>query len=244
MDWLREESPQEAQERLHLVARYAQVGQCVSSVAHDVNNYLGAIMAYAELIGLEESLGADTRRMLDEIIGAVRKASGLMGNLTDVARKDRKDIRIVNPEQLIDRALDIRRYDIKVGGVSLETDYEQGLGAIAIDLPRTQQAIMSLLSNAIEAMENEKTRKIWVSARTFDNMVELSFRDSGQPISESLQDSMFEPFFTTKGGLHLGLGLPAARAVAQQQQGTLTYEPERGFVFRLPAKSKPGSFTQ
>ena len=70
-------------EKLTLLFRYAQIGRCVNSVTHDVNNYLGAIMAYAELIGLDAQLPDDSQRMIGEIVSAVRKSSDLINNLTD-----------------------------------------------------------------------------------------------------------------------------------------------------------------
>ena len=104
--------PDELENRLLQLFRYSQIGQCVNSVTHDVNNLLGAIMAYSELISMDESIAADSKRMLGEVVEAVRKASGLMGNLTDIARKPRQDVRIVAPIQLMNRVIDLRRYEI------------------------------------------------------------------------------------------------------------------------------------
>ena len=56
----------DARERLTRLFRHAQVGRSVSSVTHDLNNYLGAIMAYAELAGMDKGISADTARMLGE----------------------------------------------------------------------------------------------------------------------------------------------------------------------------------
>ena len=63
----------ETREKLARLYRYAQVGHCVSSVTHDVNNFLGAVLAYAELVGLEKNQTPEALRMLGEVMSAVRK---------------------------------------------------------------------------------------------------------------------------------------------------------------------------
>jgi len=218
--------------------RYAQIGRCVSSVTHDVNNYLGAIMAYAELVGMDSSLGAESKRMLSEIIGAVRKSSTLVNNLTDVARKERPDIRIIDPANLMERVLDLRRYDMKVGHVALTTEYAPGLGNLAVDLPKMQQAIMYVISNAIEALELVKAKRIDIRIRMDGKSIAFFVRDSAPAIEPGCTERMFEPFFTTKGADHIGLGLSIARATVEEHDGNLRYEADEGFVIRIPVENR------
>ena len=214
--------------------RYGQVGRCVSSVTHDVNNYLGAIMAYAELVGLEEALSEDARRMLGEIVSAVRQASGLVNTLTDVARKERVDIRIISPSQLMTRTLDMRRYDLKIVHIHLDCQFDETVGALPVDLPKLQQALMALLTNAIESVEADDEKQIRLSIASEDDTVEFVFCDSGPAPADDVAAKMFDPFFTTKDNGHLGLGLTYAREVAVLHEGELVYEAQRGFVLRLP----------
>ena len=225
-------------ERYIRMYRYAQIGRCVSSVTHDVNNYLGAIMAYAELVGMDGSLSAESKRMLSEIIGAVRKSSSLVNNLTDVARKERPDVRIVDPANLMERVLDLRRYDMKVGHVALVTEYEPALGNFAVDLPKMQQAFMYLVSNAIEALEPAKIKRLEIRVCRDGDSVSFSFRDSAQPIAVDCREKMFEPYFTTKDTNHVGLGLTIARATVEDHDGDLHYSSDEGFVIRIPIENR------
>lgn len=230
-------------ERVTLSHRYGQVGRCVSSVTHDVNNFLGAIMAYAELIGLDETLSADAQGMVEEIVGAVRKSSSLINNLTDVARRDRPDVRIVDPGAVVERALDLQRYDLKTAHIDVQSTSAPDLPPIPVDLPRLQRAIMALILNAKEAVEGKDVREIRVTSGPVEaetenaegnGLLEVAIWNSGPPIAEDLRERVFEPFFTTKGEDHLGLGLSAARATLHLHDGELTYCPERGFVARMP----------
>jgi len=225
-------------ERAVHLFRSAQIGQCVNSVTHDVNNCLGAIMAYAELVSMDQGLSADSTRMLREVIEAVRKSSALVGNLTDIARQQSSDVRIVGPAQLAERALDLQRYNVKVSGIALETDYEADLAAIAVDLPRIERALVSLLTNAIEALEGGVRGSIRVSAAERDGAVEIVVWDSGPGVAEDVRERVFAPFYTTKEGVHIGLGLTTAREAARLHDGELAYDPERGFVLELPRNSR------
>lgn len=228
----------EGREKITHTFRYAEIGRCVSSVTHDVNNLLGAIMAYAELVGLDSGVSVESRRMLGEIIGAVRKASGLIGNLTDISRKARSDVRIVDPANLVDRVLDLRRYDMKVARIAVATDYEAALPALAVELPQLQQALGYLVCNAIEALEPEKARRLDIKIGNSGDAIVIAVANSGPRVAESEREHIFEPFYTTKGPTHLGLGLTVARAVIERHDGDLTYDSEQGFVLRLPKVSR------
>lgn len=221
-------------QRLTRLFRYAQVGRCVSSVTHDVNNLLGAISAYAELVNLDENLGSESRRMLREIVSGVTRCSDLIGALTSVARKERKDLLIVTLSRLIDKVLDLRRYDIRVARIKLEMDLDESIPAGEFDKARIELAFLYLVSNAIEALETVGRKEIKVTTRARGDLSEVAIWNSSLPIDESVAQRMFEPFYSTHPETHLGLGLHLAREIARASGGTLEYDPQRGFVMSLP----------
>ncbi|MBX7256908.1 MAG: hypothetical protein K1Y02_11150 [Candidatus Hydrogenedentes bacterium] len=227
-------SSPEATERILRLFRFAQLGRCVNSVTHDVNNYLGAILAYVELVGMESSLGAESQRMLREVAGAVNKSSALITSMTDIARREKPDVRLIEPKDLVDRVVSLRNFDVKFGRVQLQVDYAPALGTISIDLPKMQLALLYLFSNALEALALVEDRRLTIHVLTDGNDVEIVFKDSGPGVAPEARDRIFVPFYTTKGVDHLGLGLPSARTILEGHHGTLTYDPERGFIMRLP----------
>lgn len=229
---------EEGRDRVLRAFRHAQVGRSVSSVTHDLNNYLGAIMAYAELAGMDAGISPDTARMLGEVGNAVRKSSALVASLTDVARKEKPDVRVMEPDKLVERVLDLRRYDLRIANVTLDTRYAEGLPTLSINLPRLQLALMYLVSNAIEALDGKERKQLIVSVSRTDTGISLSFRDSYGEIPEDERDRIFDPFYTTKGVDHLGLGLTVARATVEDHGGTLAYAPESGFTILLPLLTK------
>jgi len=234
-------SPEE-REILMVVFRHVQVGRCVSSVTHDVNNHLGVIMAYAEILALDLKLNEDSQNMLDEIVSGVHRSSALINSLTDIARdRKRPDIRVMGLDQLLPRVLDLQRYDFKVRHIELEERIETGLPTMAMDLAKLQLAFLHLIGNMLEAVAEVEEKRARVTLATEEEGFRVAMWDSAPHIPEQDREKVFEPFFTTKNGAHLGLGLPAARRVIEEHGGRLTYEPDEGFVTWLP---KENSYTQ
>ncbi len=220
--------------RVDKLYRYAQVGLCVNGVTHDVNNFLGAMMAYAELVSLDEGLSEESRRMLNEIVSGATRCSALVNSLTDVARPERGSVSLVNVPNLLNRALILREYAMRTVGIKLERQVAEAGPSIAADLPKLQLAFIYLLFNAQESVLDQKRKVVRVSTRVKDEGIEVCVWDSGPVLDEEARSTLFEPYHTTKAGHHLGCGLAMASVYVAHHGGTLRYDPERGFVMWLP----------
>lgn len=224
-------------DRMYETLRYAQIGQSVNSVTHDVNNSLGAIMAYSELVSMEPNLSEDAQRMLGEVVQAVRKASQQLGNLTDIARPERSDVREATPAELAERTAELRRHDLKVARAKLETDVEEGLPVMRVDLPRLVHALAALMTNAIEALPEGDGGKVRLAVRRAgEDRVAFAFWNTGMPVPAETREAMFAPLFTTKSGAHIGLGLSYAERLAAYHGGSVRYDDELGFVMEIPVR--------
>lgn len=223
---------EEARARLMQLFRYAEVGRCVNGITHDINNDLGVIMAYAELVLLSGQLAEDERRMLTDVLEAVSKCSRLISGITVVARKEKPSVNMVDPGRLVATALELRNYVLRASRIEVELQIEANLPSIVCDTPKLQLAIMYLLLNAQEALEDSDAspRVLRVGIRNCAEGVEIEVWNNGSPVPEDFRESMFTPLTTTKPAPHLGLGLFMARGIAEQHDGSLTYDPERGFV--------------
>lgn len=235
---------EEGRQRIARLYRYAQIGHCVNAVTHDVNNFLGAIMAYAELIGMESPLNEESARMIEEIMGAVRKSSSLVNNLTSIARKERPNANMVDPGQLVERVVELRQYDFRTAQIGLECICEPNLPMMVVDAPKLEMAIIYLLSNAMDAARDATPRLVRVKVRAEGDNVVIEVWNSGDPVPEDIREAVFEPFFTTKDSDHLGLGLTIARDIARQHHGDLYYEPKRGFAIELPREAPTAPVTE
>lgn len=220
---------------LHDLFTASQVGRCVNSVTHDVNNLLGAIMAYGELVGLDAGLEEESQRMLADMMTAIRKSSALMGQLTSIAREERDLATSVRMHQFLDRSLDLRRYDIKVQQIALEVSAEPDERFWTVDEPKLTRALLYLISNAIEATVDTTPRVISLTLTTNQERAEIAVSNSGPVVPEGERATIFEPLYTTKRDGHLGMGLFLARKYLEHHRGSLDYEPSRGFVMTVPA---------
>lgn len=233
---------EELRERMVRVFRTAAVGSCVNSVTHDVNNNLGAILAYSDLLGMSGGMSPESQRMLNQIASAVQKCSELVSSLTSIARQERPDSSVVDVSQLCTQVVELRSYDFRTAQVDLQSTSEENIPSLIVDVPKLKMAIIYLLANALDAarkdaepaaIPGERASADIHVAKTSDG-VEIIVSNSGPPVLDEDCNRIFEPFFSTKPPPHLGLGLPLAREAARYHDGDLTYDPERGFVLRLP----------
>lgn len=230
-------SHEETQSRLARLYCYLQVGRCLSGVSHDLNNLLGAILAYAELIKMGSQLDGESARMLQDIMDGVKKCSNLVNNLTLVTRRERPNASVVNLSQLVSQALDVRRHDLRLKRIAVETRFDEGLSKVVVNVPKIEQALICLLSNAIEQLEKTEPRQMRVGIHGVNGFVEIDIWNSAPSVPDEEHEAIFQPFYTTKAEDHLGLGLYLAREIARLHKGDLFYTPKRGFVLRLPTKT-------
>jgi len=226
---------QQLRERVTALVRYGNVGMCVNSVTHDVNNYLGAILAYSELVEQDEGLTAETKRMLGNIQESVKRSTEALSALTMIARKERDETAIIELPLFVDRLLNLRRYDFRMNRVALDFTTPESMPSLVVDRPKLAMALLYILKNAYEAVVGNQGARVVVALgmNGSGDAAEIVISDSGPGVPEADQEKIFEPFFTTKGGEHLGLGLAFARDLASALGGSLTYDAARGFVVGL-----------
>jgi signal transduction histidine kinase len=222
---------------LYETYRMAQVGRCVNGVAHDINNFLGVAMAYAELVGLDRGLAPDSVRMLGDVDQAIRRCGELVSGITAIARPLKPRRSIVDPAGIAATALRLREYLLKIHQIAVESELAPGRVSIVADAVLFQLSLVYLLMNAQEAVEDNEDRRVAVRMEVMPDKVALTVWDSGAGVPDTLHEQIFEPGMTTKGDSHLGYGLTFARTFAREHDGDLVYNPERGFVLTLPRGS-------
>lgn len=214
--------------------RAGQASRCIASVTHDVNNCLGAIMAYAELVSMDENLPDESRRMMGEVVKAVRDGTTLMGALTTIASDGGKSPKTVLASTVLDRVIMLHRDDLKAANIQVDVQARGVPNSLEVDEPSVARALMYLMSNEIEDARQAGRTRIHVTINERKDCVAFEVAHGGAPIPADRHAAMFEPFYTSKGANRLGLGLSEARAVAKRHGGELEYDTERGFVFTLP----------
>ncbi len=223
--------------RLFHAEKMAAVGQLAGGVAHEINNPLGGILAFAQLMSRDADRTPEDRENLRLITDAALRAKRIVESLLHFSRLPREEKGPVDLAGVVEAALFLLQSQLKSGRVEVVREYRPAMATANAN--QVQQIVVNLLVNAIQAMEGEG--RVVVStgpART--GHVRLQIADTGPGIKPEVASRIFEPFFTTKPeGQGTGLGLPVCYQIAEEHGGSIRLEqaPERGacFVLELPA---------
>jgi PAS domain S-box-containing protein len=232
-------------EQLRQSEKLAALGELVAGVAHELNNPLAGISAFAQLL-LEEELNADQRESARLIKREADRAVGVIRDLLLFSRKAGPSTMPVDINGLVQLTLRLRAYSLRTSGLEVETHLDPELPEVSGDDQKLQQVILNLIVNAEYAMRRSATKRLIIrTAREGDSVV-TEVTDTGAGMSEETMQRVFEPFFTTKpAGEGTGLGLSVSYGIVEAHGGTITVESAlgRGTTFRilLPVASAHGT---
>jgi signal transduction histidine kinase len=240
-----EESAQESLAELARAARVISVATFASSLAHEVNQPVAAIVANSEAalrwLAKDPPNLEEARAALERITRDAGRTSAVVGRtrgmLTkDLGRRQRVDLRPLLEETLLFVELPRKR-----GSVKVETDFAAGLPAVWADPVQIQQVVVNLITNGIDAMKGVSGRKRVLKILTTSlapGEVTVSVADTGSGVDEGNLEHIFTHLFTTKPE-GMGLGLPISKAIVEAHGGRLDMAKNEPFgaVFRftLPA---------
>jgi PAS domain S-box-containing protein len=234
------------------VNRLQALGEMAAGVAHELNQPLNGIRAYAEgtLYGLRQGWdvgAAETMEALHDIVKQVDRMVVIIDHMRQFSR-DTSHLEPVAcaPTEVLDGALKLIGAQLRVRGVRLELDVASGLPPVLGQPNQLEQVVLNLLANARDALETRAAAEAgdsqWQPALILGACVEgagrwvcLSVRDNGGGIDPEVLPRVFEPFFTTKAvGRGTGLGLSISRAIVQEHGGVLEVDnhPGEGVAFR------------
>jgi two-component system NtrC family sensor kinase len=227
----------EVTRRLLQAEKMAAVGQLAGGVAHEINNPLGGILAFAQLMSQDDRSESD-KESLRLIQDAAIRAKKIVESLLRFSRRPRHDERgEVDLARLAEDALFLMQAQMKEGRVEIVRRLEPVV--VAVNGNQIQQILVNLLVNAMQAIGNEG--RITVSSGMAQpGVAQLCVSDNGPGVPASIVGRIFEPFFTTKPeGQGTGLGLSICYRIAEEHGGSIRYEPVQGggasFIVELPA---------
>ena len=227
--------------------KMAALGQLVSGIAHELNNPLTAIMGYAQLLlgkGLTPAQHSEAERVFQE----AERARRIVKNLLYFARENRVERTRVELNEIIERTLALRSYELRVEDIAVECDLAPRLPATLADPYQLQQVILNLLVNAEQALLEGRGRgHVWIRTRHIiegvaqkvrDRIV-LEVADDGPGIPPEIASRVFDPFFTSKpSGVGTGLGLSIVYGIVHQHGGDVAFDNRPGggarFIVDLP----------
>ncbi|MGH7618500.1 MAG: hybrid sensor histidine kinase/response regulator, partial [Gemmatimonadaceae bacterium] len=229
--------------------KLAAVGQLVSGVAHELNNPLASVMAFAQLLLAAPEGAAQDRQAIDAIHQEARRAAKIVANLLTFARQHQPERRVTDLNRVIEDTLELRRYALRVANVELEANLDPHLPLTWADPFQLQQVMLNLVANAEHALtKSDGPRVITISTSHADAQLVIRVADSGPGIPAEHQRRIFNPFFTTKPvGEGTGLGLSISDGIVREHGGRIRLESTSGqgatFVIELPFVLPPAIIT-
>ena len=212
----------EMRQRLMESDRLAAVGELVAGVAHEVNNPLSSISAFAQLLLRDESLSSPQRDSIEVIRSETTRASYVVRDLLAFARRSEPRREPVDLNDVVDRTLRLRSYQFAASRVTVERRLAADLPSVLGDARQLQQVCLNLVTNAAQAMAPGGGGVLTVVTRTEGSDVVLDVCDTGPGIPENVRSRIFEPFFTTKAeGEGTGLGLSVSYGIIGAHGGTI-----------------------
>ncbi len=220
--------------------KLAAVGQLVSGVAHELNNPLAGVLAFAQLLESAPGSEDEQREAVRAIHKEAKRAAKIVANLLLFARdrdpeRTRTDLNAV----MID-ALELRRYVLRTRQVEVVTELDPSLPAVWADPFQLQQVVLNFITNAEYALKgSERAKRITLRTWFANDRVCASVADNGMGIEAEVVDRVFNPFFTTKEvGEGTGLGLSISHGIIRQHGGHISVESTVGagatFTIDLP----------
>jgi two-component system NtrC family sensor kinase len=231
------------QSKLLQTEKLAALGQMVSGIAHELSNPLTTIVGYAHrLLARPDAPGRaeEVRQIYQE----AERAGTILRQLLLNARETLPERRLVSVNQIVQHAIDLRRFTLAAEKIRVEVDLDPALPFVEGDPGHLQQVLMNLLGNAQQALEQKgQGGTIKLSTRRVgERRVLLEIKDNGPGIPQAILARIFDPFFTTKpAGVGTGLGLAIVLSVVREHGGQVhVISPPMGgaiFQIELPAAS-------
>jgi PAS domain S-box-containing protein len=242
-----EDALQEARDTLLRVSRVSTLGELSASIAHEINQPLGAIAANGSaclrLLAAENPDLEEAREAVEDIINDGRRASAVLGRVRQLAKKSAPERAPVDVNGAISEVLSLTRQELQRSQVTARTELDLSVPPVLADRIQVQQVVLNLVMNGIEAMRGVKDRARILSVKsavTAPAEVAVTVEDTGIGFANSDPGHIFETFFTTKEE-GMGMGLSISRSIVQAHGGRLWASAGAPvgavFSFTLPASA-------
>jgi two-component system NtrC family sensor kinase len=236
-----EEEKFRLQEQLRHADRLATIGQLSAGVAHELNEPIGSVLGYSQLIYKHPDLPGQIKQDAEKIMKASLHAREVVKKLMLFARQTPpKKIR-VNLNQVVEEGLYFLESRCAKEGINVVCSLSENLPKVTADPAQLTQVLVNLVVNSIQAMP--KGGELTVQTKALNESVLLIVKDTGVGMSENVMNKIFLPFYTTKDvGRGTGLGLAVVHGIVTSHEGAIHVTSKEGqgttFKIQLPLKGQ------
>jgi PAS domain S-box-containing protein len=233
-----EKENERLQTKLLQTEKMAAVGQLAGGVAHEINNPMGVILGFAQILMKKITEDDPLYMPLKSIEREAERCKKLVTNLLTFSRIGKTLAEATDINETIEEAVSFINAQTKVRMIELVKKYGNKLPPIMIKKNQIQQVLLNLCNNAIDAMPTGG--RLTIATKQVEQQIVVEISDTGKGMTEEVKKHLFEPFFTTKEvGKGTGLGLSICYEIIQKHNGTIEVESEveKGscFKIKLPA---------
>jgi PAS domain S-box-containing protein len=237
------------QEQLLQAERLASLGELSAGVAHEVNNPLGMILGYTQLLLRTEPKDTQNFNDLKIIEKHARNCKVIVEDLLNFARSSETQKGVLNVNDLLSEVISVVDHQFKLDNITIETKLDTSVPTLYADGEKLKQVFMNLLMNAKQAIEAKGQIEIITDHDSSRNEVSITVVDTGSGIPPEVQEKIFDPFFTTKPtGQGTGLGLSVSYGIIKDHHGEIFVQsiPGKGstFTITLPVTFNEGEETR
>lgn len=228
------------QQELVQQEKMAAIGMLAGGVAHEINNPLGGIIAFAQLIKRELKEGEPLLSDIGEIESAALRCKKIVQDLLDFSRmSEGKKKQWIDVNPLIERAIPFIKMELRSLNIELKTEFKRNLPRVYGDANRLEQVFLNLLTNACHAMKKGGVLKVRTFSAEGGAAICVEVADTGCGIARDVISKVFDPFYTTKRpGEGTGLGLSVSYRIVRDHGGNISVKSKLGkgslFAVNLP----------
>jgi two-component system NtrC family sensor kinase len=224
--------------------KLASIGELSAGIAHEINNPLGVILGFAQLILRNEKDNARLSADIKTIEKHTRHCKSIVEDLLNFARTSTPEKSLCDIHIIIDDVIHFIQQHAKKGEIDFDKAYDRKIGKLFLDEKKIKQVFINLVMNATHAIEEKGSIQVKTIRDDSPERVLIQVIDDGRGIEKRDVTRIFDPFYTTKPtGEGTGLGLSVSYGIIKNHGGHIHVESEPGmgttFTVELPVPVQP-----
>jgi len=236
------EQRRQIEEQIAQADKLVSIGQLSAGIAHEINNPLGVILGYTQLLIRNEAADTEKYHDLKTIEKHVRNCKAIVEDLLNFARSSKPNEDVIRVEEVLDDVINFIQQHAGLENIEVKRRYQAAMPEMLLDEKKIKQVFINLILNAKHAIGPKGALSISTAFSPVEGQIIVKIKDTGHGIEEKNLARIFDPFFTTKPtGEGTGLGLSVSYGIIKNHGGDILVESKAGqgstFTVVLPLVS-------